>query len=94
MLHIIKTSPFSSSDIEQCIQYLQPGDIVLFIQDGVITTSSMNKYALCLQQLADVDIYTLKEDLLARGLTVSLGESINYTGFVQLTCKESQIQAW
>lgn len=94
MLHIIKTSPFSSSDTEQCIEYVKPGDVVLFIQDGVITTSCMNKHALRLQQLVDVGIYTLNEDLLARGLSALFGQIIDYSGFVQLTCQESQIQTW
>lgn len=94
MLHIIKTSPFARTDFEQCMEFVKAGDSILFIQDGVITTSSMHKHALRLQQLSGIAIYSLSEDLLARGLTVSLGETVDYAGFVQLTTKESHIQTW
>jgi tRNA 2-thiouridine synthesizing protein B len=95
MLHIIKSSPFSCNSFVDCLAYLDDGDAILFIQDAVVTTASQHKYAQMLQDIKhQVQIYTLSEDLTARGLNCIMGQQIGYSEFVQLTLSHSQTQTW
>jgi len=95
MLHIIKSSPFSKSTFMDSLAYLSDGDALLFIQDAVVITASQHKYAKILQDLSvKVSIYTLSEDLKARGLKCILGQQVSYPEFVNLTTEHLQTQTW
>jgi len=95
MLHIIKSSPFSKSTFIDSIAYFDDGDAVIFIQDAVVITASQHKYAKILQdQMPKVSVYTLTEDLNARGLNCILGQQVSYPEFVELTVTHLQIQTW
>jgi tRNA 2-thiouridine synthesizing protein B len=95
MLHIIKSSPFSRNSFVDCLAYLDEGDAILFIQDAVVTTASQHQYAKMLQDIKNkVKIYTLNEDLTARGLNCIIGQQISYFEFVQLTLSHLQTQTW
>jgi len=95
MLHVIKSSPFTTRHFDECLTYIQADDAILFIQDGVIATATMHKYAMCLLALDNsIKIYTLSEDLSARGLACQIGSNVDYTGFVGLTCEHRQLQTW
>ena len=95
MLHIIKSSPFSKRALVDCLAYVSDGDALLFIQDAVVTTASEHKYARMLQDITQqVEIYTLSEDLCARGLNCILGQRISYPEFVDLTLSHLQSQTW
>lgn len=95
MLHIIKSSPFSKNTFIDSLGYLNDGDAVIFIQDAVVITASQHKYAKILQDLMPkVMVYTLTEDLNARGLNCILGQQVNYLEFVNLTVTHSQTQTW
>jgi tRNA 2-thiouridine synthesizing protein B len=95
MLHIIKSSPFSKSTFMDSLAYLSDGDALLFIQDAVVITASQHKYAKILQDLSvKISIYTLSEDLKARGLECILGQQVSYPEFVNLTTVHLQTQTW
>lgn len=95
MLHIIKSSPFSCNSFADCMAYLDEGDAILFIQDAVVITASQHKYAKMLQDIEhNVQIFTLGEDLTARGLNCIVGQQISYPEFVQLTLSHLQTQTW
>jgi len=95
MLHILKSSPFSSNTFIDSLAYFNDGDAVIFIQDAVVITASQHKYAKILQDLTPkVTFYTLAEDLDARGLKCILGEQVSYLEFVNLTVSHLQIQTW
>lgn len=95
MLHIIKSSPFSRNSFVDCLTYLEEGDALLFIQDAVVITASQHKYAQMLKEVKHkVTIYTLSEDLTARGLRCIMGQQISYSEFVQLTLSHLQTQTW
>jgi len=95
MLHIIKSSPFSKNTFMDSLAYFDDGDAVIFIQDAVVITASQHKYAKILQDLTlKVSIYTLSEDLHARGLNCILGQQVSYPEFVNLTVTHRQTQTW
>ena len=95
MLHIIKSSPFASVHLNECLSYVVEHDAILFIQDGVIATANMHQYAMRLLALnKTIKLYTLTEDLVARGLICQIGSEVDYTGFVELTCTHRQSQTW
>ncbi|EDM65599.1 DsrH protein [Moritella sp. PE36] len=95
MLHIIKSSPFSRNTFIDSLAYLNDGDALLFIQDAVVITASQHKYAKILQDLQPkISVYTLTEDLDARGLKCILGQQVSYLEFVNLTVSHLQIQTW
>jgi tRNA 2-thiouridine synthesizing protein B len=95
MLHIIKSSPFSKNTFIDSLAYLSDGDALLFIQDAVVMTASQHKYAKILQDLTpQINVYTLTEDLDARGLKCILGQQVSYLEFVSLTMSHLQVQTW
>ncbi len=80
--------------VNTCRQFLQPGDSVLFIEDAVYI--SMDLPALNSLPIS-IDLYSLGEDLAARGLSGSTQHRIsviNYPGFVDLCCKHSKVINW
>ncbi|MFT7682082.1 MAG: tRNA 2-thiouridine synthesizing protein B [Moritella dasanensis] len=95
MLHIIKSSPFSRNTFIDSIAYFNDGDAVIFIQDAVVITASQHKYAKILQDLMpELSVYSLTEDLNARGLSCILGQQVSYPEFVNLTVAHLQTQTW
>ena len=96
MLHTINKSPFSTDSLETCIRFLQPGDPVLFIEDGVYAVQQANRFS---ETLAGVmknnPVYALGPDLDARGISniVEGVSSIDYDGFVDLVV-EHQVKSW
>ena len=96
MLHTINKSPFESSTLEICIRFLQPGDPVLFIEDGVYAVQAGNRFAGLLENtMKDNPVYALQPDLAARGITAVTGgvKNIDYEGFVELV-EEHQVNSW
>lgn len=92
MLHIIKTQ----SGLDDAIPLIQPDDDILLVEDAV--------YALFRQSSPLVDLkdqkdhcWVLKEDLLARGLTLSTHDyfqCVDFEGFVFLTEQHFQSITW
>lgn len=73
---------------------LNPGDALLFIEDGTYYCSETESASLDFPAIA---LYVLKEDLLARG---TLGRCINnievvsYDRFVDLCCEYDKVISW
>lgn len=91
MLYTIATSPFKC-DFPAMLRLITHQDVVLLMQDGVITAVEQSKH-LCDLQKIGAQIYVLDADVNARGLqniisnTVSL---VSYQGFVRLTAAHKQ----
>lgn len=95
MLHIIKSSPFVSHALTECLQFIGDGDTIIFIQDAVVAVASHHQFSALLANLPDnIGVYVLSEDLIARGLTCQVGKAINYKEFVGLTLSCRQNQTW
>jgi tRNA 2-thiouridine synthesizing protein B len=96
MLHTINKSPFGNSSFETSSRFLQPGDPILFIEDGVYTVQANNKFSAALSNiLKNNPVYALGPDLNARGIAeITAGvTSIEYEGFVELV-EEHQVNSW
>jgi len=95
ILHTVKTSPFRSLSLQDCLLRLNKDDKLLLLGDAVIAVTANTELH---SALIDLDqqgrLYVLEDDLIARGLTATLGAVINYDAFVELsiTC-QSQL-AW
>ncbi len=96
MLHTINKSPFENSTLETCVRFLQPGDPILFIEDGVYAVQSGNRFSdLVENTMKSNPVYALQPDLEARGIS-SLTEgvkTVDYEGFVGLV-EEHQVNSW
>lgn len=97
MLHIIHRSPFESHSLVRCLQIIQTGDAILFVENGVYALLLNTEPAKLLEQTQDLHFYALASDILARGLdkqiTLSVSQ-IDYAGFVDLTIQHHPIQSW
>jgi len=96
MLHTINKSPFGSNSFQTSVRFLQPGDPVLFIEDGVYGVQANNKFSDKIKEILKKNpVYALCPDLDARGISeITQGVlSINYEGFVELVEKH-QVNSW
>ena len=95
MLYTFRYSPFNS-DIRSMVRYMQPGDCLLLIEDGVLAGLTDSAPLECLLT-SPLPVYALQEDIDARGLSVRFSDKIqriSYTGFVKLTIEHQQHFAW
>ena len=96
MIHTINKSPFGSNSFETSTRFFQPGDPVLFIEDGVYAVQANNKFFTTLAKVQKNNpVYVLRSDLNARGIgNIAEGvTSINYEGFVELV-EDHQVSSW
>ncbi len=96
MLHTINKSPFENGTMETCFRFLQPGDPVLFIEDGVYAVQAGNRFAEKIRAVMESNpVYALSPDLEARGIDrLDEGVStVDYQGFVSLVEKH-QVNSW
>ena len=96
MLHTINKSPFETSTLETCSRFLQPGDPLLFLEDGVYAVQAGNRVSSSLENIMKNNpVYVLGPDLAARGIKdVTEGvQHVDYEGFVELVEKH-QVNSW
>lgn len=96
MLNTINKSPFANNSFETSSRFFQPGDPILFIEDGVYAVQANNKFSNALRDiLKNNPVYALGPDLNARGISeITAGvKSIGYDGFVELV-EDHQVNSW
>lgn len=96
MLHTINKSPFTVNTFETCLRFLQSGDPVLFLEDGVYSVQSSHRFSGRIAELqASNPVYVLQPDLEARGITNTVDgvNLIDYGGFVDLV-EEHTVNSW
>ena len=91
MLHTVNKSPFQNSTLESSLRFINSGDVLLLIEDGVYgATAGSNKSAVVEGALkSGIEVYALSADLKARALT-NLIEGVqitDYAGFVDFVEK-------
>jgi len=95
ILHTVKSSPFSSFALKDCLKLLNNDDKLLLISDAVTAVSALVDCQPELLKLHDERrLFILKEDLQARGLTAEYGRVIDYSDFVNLTIQCQSQLAW
>jgi tRNA 2-thiouridine synthesizing protein B len=97
MLNIINKSSLTSVTLDTCLNTATGGDILL-IEDAVYAATKGNAAEARLREaMGRFKIYVLMPDLEARGLGDRLMEgvsSVDYGGFVDLTCNTKTCQSW
>lgn len=96
MLHTVNKSPFQNSSLEDCSRFLQPGDVLLLLEDGVFACQiGTSKSALVENILKNVNVHAIRADLKARALTELVPgiQVTDYAGFVDLVEKH-KIHSW
>ncbi len=102
MLHIIKTSPFSSSALENCLRYTNVNanakskSAILLIEDAVVAAVDNNRWQQALLS-SPHDIYVLSDDVEARGIMAQVNSSfsmLDMVGFVALTAAHKTSLSW
>lgn len=96
MLHTINQSPYRTNTLETVVRFVQPGDAVLFIEDGVLALGAGGKFKDLVEKLAKTNaVYGLGPDLKARGVeNLHDGvKQVDYEGFVDLAV-EHEMNAW
>ncbi len=96
MLHTINKSPFGSNSFKTSVRFIQSGDPILFLEDGVYCVQANNKYSKSIKDILKKNpVYALGPDLNARGISdITNGVfSISYEGFVELVEKHN-VNSW
>ncbi|GAA0344931.1 sulfurtransferase complex subunit TusB [Bowmanella denitrificans] len=95
ILHLLRSSPFTTLDIGQSLALMDQDDGLLLMQDAVYAIQGQGQsWFEQLQQRQG--IYILKEDMQARGLSHCPGfiEQVDYSKFVTLTLTFDQVVTW
>lgn len=95
ILHVVNKSPYERNSLDTCVGFVQDGDAILLIEDGVYAAVKGGKAA---AKLAGLDVSVLGPDLAARGiaadkLTDGL-KVVDYAGFVDLSVAKDKVQSW
>tara|TARA_Y100001970_G_C14208715_1_gene845634 strand:- start:288 stop:581 length:294 start_codon:yes stop_codon:yes gene_type:complete len=96
MLHTINKSPFGSNSFRTSVRFIQSGDPILFLEDGVYCVQANNKFSNTIEDILKINpVYALDPDLDARGISeITKGVfTIDYEGFVELVEKH-QVNSW
>ena len=92
-LHTISRSPRQGL-LHDCLKLINPGDGILFIEDGVYHCCDDEALAMISR---DNNLYGLREDLVARGLLEKQDtriEVVGYHKFVELTLQYKKTISW
>ncbi|MFQ5643510.1 MAG: sulfurtransferase complex subunit TusB [Thiogranum sp.] len=96
MLHTVNKSPYANTTLESCLRFVQEGDVILLLEDGVYAAASgTSKSHLVEKALETHTVYAIQADVKARGLE-NLIEGVtlaDYQGFVKLL-EEHRSNAW
>ena len=95
-LHIVSKSSFANSALTECLRVCGECAAIILIEDAVNAALANTEWALQLKS-AGHDVFVLREDIDARGLTALIETSftvVDYAGFVQLCCDHTPIVSW
>ncbi len=96
MLHTVNHSPFHSESLHTCLRYLQSGDVMLLIEDGVYGALENTAHSDKVKKALEVgEVCVLEPDLQARGVSNVIDgvKKVDYDGFVELVEKH-QVTSW
>ena len=99
MLHTVNKSPYERNTLSTALGYVSSGDSVLLIEDGVYAAMASGSAAASVKEaMASCQVYALREDLAARGVSedkvVDGVKLVDYSGFVELAVSNDKVQSW
>lgn len=90
MLHVISSSPFAQTTLQNCLEFMRSDDQLVLVQDAVIATA-VDKWC---SILGNREVYVLHEDLQARALKAKVGKIITMEGYVDLVVTYGSPLCW
>ncbi len=96
MLHMVNKSPFQNTALENCLPFLQDGDVLLLLEDGVYAAQvGTEKSAIIEKVLKTSPVYAINADIKARALKnlVDGVQLTDYAGFVDLV-EQNKTHSW
>ena len=97
-LHIINKSPYESTQLQRCLACAQPGNSIIFIEDGVYALATNAALSPTIEQASThYLLYGLKADIEARGLNDRLIKDvklIDYDDWVDLVILYDKTISW
>ena len=85
-------------ELEQCMRYSKPGDMLLFMQDGVYNLVANTKGALeiCRANTSALTFYAIKEDIQAHHIAKPMShvKLVDYSNFVDLVAIADKVISW
>lgn len=95
ILHTVKSSPFNTFAIADCLKIMAEKDTLLLIEDAVIASQAPHSCYTELKLLSGQGrLMILEADLKARAIDNSIGESCSYLDFVELVIEHKSQLAW
>ena len=95
ILHTVKTSPFQTFAIADCLKLMTDNDTLLLIEDAVIAAQAEHQFYAQLKALSEQGrLMVLAADLDARGIENRIGKTCSYLDFVNLAIKHKSQMAW
>lgn len=99
LLHILRHSPASSSTLASCLRVLASHQAVLLMEDAVYALLPGSATFASIRLLpADIRLYVLENDLLARGLALddvpTRVKLIGYDRMVELCAQSGKVVSW
>ncbi|WP_130471666.1 sulfurtransferase complex subunit TusB [Candidatus Magnetaquicoccus inordinatus] len=96
MLHTVNKSPFQNTTLSDCCRYVQSGDVLLLLEDGVFAAQAGTSQSALLEEvMQQVTVYALSADLKARAIKelVAGVKVTDYAGFVELI-EQHKVHSW
>ena len=95
LLHTVKTSPFQTLALANCLDLLSENDTLLLIEDAVLASQAVHPLYPQLQQLAEQGrLLVLESDLAARAIKNKIGKTCSYLDFVNLVIAHHSQMSW
>ncbi len=95
ILHTVKTSPFQTLALQNCLNLLAEADTLLLIEDAVIAACAEHNNYQQLQKLSQQNrLMVLSSDLEARGVNNNIGKTCSYHDFVDLVINHKSQISW
>ena len=95
ILHTVKTSPFQTFAISDCLRLIANHDSLLLIEDAVVASAVEHPCFSRLKALSEQGrLMVLQADLEARGIENKIGTPCSYLDFVELVRDHQSSLAW
>lgn len=95
ILHTVKTSPFQTLAIVDCLKLIAEEDTLLLMEDAVIASQARHQTFPELELLHKQGrLMVLEADLEARGIRNDIGKTCSYADFVELVRVHQSLLAW
>jgi tRNA 2-thiouridine synthesizing protein B len=89
MLHIISTSPFQNTALQECRKIAQAGDALVLLTDAVYAALTDEKL------FSGLQIFALADHMDARGIAApDWITCIDHDQMVALTCQHHPVHTW